>query len=121
MHGGITKNVTMKEYLWKTALGETKKFSEIDHQHLSNILWFREILTGANFCNCEVQRTLNSELRKRFDGKRLPWKPLPIPNEIGWIREAAYINQKGEIIGTMKTPSHYGKVIGSIAHIEKLN
>ena len=111
----------MKEYLWKTALGETKKFSEIDHQHLSNILWFREILTGANFCNCEVQRTLNSELRKRFNGKRLPWKPLPIPNEIGWIREAAYINQKGEIIGTMKTPSHYGKVIGSIAHIEKLN
>lgn len=41
--------------------------------------------------------------------------------EIEWIRESAYINQKGEIIGTMKTPSYYGKVIGSIVHIEKLN
>jgi hypothetical protein len=111
----------MRELQWTTYSGEVKKFSEIDHQHLSNILWFREILTGANFCNCEVQRALNSELRKRFAGKRLPWKPLPIENEIDWIREAAYINQRGEIIGTMKTPSHYGKVIGSIAHIEKLN
>ena len=117
---GITKNKIMRELQWTTYSGDVKKFSEIDHQHLSNILWFREILTGANLCNCEVQRALNSEL-KRFDGKRLPWKPLPIENEIGWIREAAYINQRGEIIGTMKTPSHYGKVIGSIAHIEKLN
>lgn len=111
---------TGKELTWTTYHGETKRFSQIDHQHLSNILWFREILTGANLCNCEVQRALNSELKK-FGGNRLPWKPLPIPQEIEWIRGAAYINQKGEIIGTMKTPSHYGKVIGSVAHIEKLN
>lgn len=118
---GITKIITMRDYTWTTAQGERIKFSALDHQHLSNILWFREILSGANLCNCEVQRLLNSELKRRFKGERLLWKPLPIPNEIEWIRGAAYINQRGEIIGTMKTPSHYGKVIGTITHIEKLN
>lgn len=111
----------MKELEWRNALGETRRFSEISHQHLSNILWFREIINQRNLCNCQVQRRLHEELKMRYDGNRLPWKPLPIPMEIEWIRESAYINQKGEIIGTMKTPSYYGKVIGSIVHIEKLN
>lgn len=29
---------------WQTTLGEVKKISELDHQHLSNILWFNEVL-----------------------------------------------------------------------------
>jgi hypothetical protein len=108
-----------KEWEWKTALGEIKKFSELDHQHLSNILWFREIMNHKNLSNCMVQRELQRELEKRFNGVRLPWKPLPVSNEIHWIKQETHIRPNGDILGNVNTPDFCGDVIGSISHIEK--
>ncbi len=97
--------------IWTTALGEKKKFSEIDHQHLSNILWFQEVFNNATRYNNDAFYLLNIELYKRFEGNRLQWKPLPIPHEIKWLRDLGKISSDGDII-------HGGHVIGSITHIE---
>lgn len=104
-------------YYWTSALGEKKLFSEIDHQHLSNILWFNEVFDNRNRTryNEEVQFLLELELSKRFSGKydlgiRLSWKPLPIPNEIRWIKKITLIDSSGNIY-------YKGSCIGSISHI----
>ena len=76
--------LSRREWKWQSALGEIKMISEIDHQHLSNIIWFREIFNNKNKVNCDVQIELVRELQRRFDGVRLPWKPLPVPNEISF-------------------------------------
>jgi hypothetical protein len=105
---------------WQTALGEVKKFSELDHQHLSNILWFNEVLNGWTRKD-KVQIELEFELMKRFNGVRLLWKPLPLPScrnlqdqtEIYWIKKFASIDKQGRIIWKEN-------VIGDISHIWNL-
>jgi hypothetical protein len=49
-------------------------------------------------------------LTRRFDGIRLEWRPLPIPNEIETIREMGLINENGDIV-------FKGNKIGTINHI----
>jgi hypothetical protein len=71
---------------WTTTLGKRKKFDKIGHQHLSNILWFKEVFNKANSCNDRAYRQLWLELHNRYAGKRLLWKPLPIPTEIETLK-----------------------------------
>lgn len=96
--------------VWTTALGEQKLFSEIDHQHLSNILWFNEVLNGWNKYNSESYFSLDLELHKRFRGVKLEWKPLPIPHEIEFLKNLGLIDSNNDII-------FQGKKIGTIKHI----
>ncbi len=108
--------VKEKEHTWTTALGEKKKFSELDHQHLSNILWFLEVFNGWNRYNSDVFFLLGLELAGRFPGKtgngeRLEWRPLPIPHEISWIKSTCRVSDNGDIYWK-------GEVIGSLSHIE---
>jgi len=49
-------------------------------------------------------------LTRRFNGLRLEWKPLPIPNEIETLRKMGLINSNGDII-------FKGCKIGTINHI----
>ncbi len=102
---------TSKELVWTTALGKKKKISEIDQQHLSNILWFCEIFWNWNRYNSDTMFMIGLELAKRFpgetkNGERLEWRPLPIPNEIAWIKKTCTIKdgdiyRKSERIGTL--------------------
>ncbi len=97
---------------WKSVVGNKKRFDRIGHQHLSNILWFKEVFNHSNETNDRAFRELSYELRTRYDGKRKKWKPLPIPNEISWIKEVCQIDEnlsiifKGKVIGTLKHISH---------------
>lgn len=105
-----------KELTWTSALGERKKLSELDHQHLSNILWFNEIMHKWNRFNSGIQYHLEVELQKRFPGKydkglRLEWKPLPIPEEVSFIKERTIVDPAGRIW-------YKGECIGSLSHIE---
>lgn len=115
--------------IWTTGLGEKKKFTEIDQQHLSNILWFNEFFCNRNRYNDTVIFELGLELHRRFDkgnldsklepvSPRLPWKPLPIPNEIRDLKLAGAIDSDGNIIGNRWNLLFEGKIIGSINHIE---
>jgi hypothetical protein len=95
---------------WTTALGRRKRFDRIGHQHLSNILWFKEVFNNATSSNDGAYRDLQKQLDYRFGGKRKPWKPLPIPNEIDCLR------QMGKIDGDNIV--HNGHIIGTIKHIK---
>jgi hypothetical protein len=105
------------EKKWQTALGEVKKISELDHQHLSNILWFNEVLNGYT-SEDSVQNELEHELMKRFNGLRLLWGPLPLPacrnlqdrSEIDWIKRFASIDKQGRIFWKER-------LIGDISHM----
>ena len=102
-----------KEYKWTNALGETKKFSELDHQHLSNIIWFYEVFFDCNQYNFGLYLA-NLELHKRFNNKKLDWKPLPISNEVNWIKNSFDVDLNGNIW-------HKNECIGSLSHIENWN
>lgn len=94
---------------WTTALGKRRKFDKIGHQHLSNILWFKEVFNKANSNNDRAYRELWLELYNRYDGIRKPWKPLPIPTEIETLKSMGLIIDNDIIF--------QGKKIGSIKHI----
>lgn len=98
------------ENIWTTAFGNKINFSEIDHQHLSNILWFNEVFNNHNRYNNEAHFLLGLELEKRFKGERLKWVPLPVPNELRAMKEMRLLNNKGEI-------KFKGETIGSVRHI----
>jgi hypothetical protein len=95
---------------WTTALGKRRKFDKIGHQHLSNILWFKEVFNKANSNNDRAYRELWLELHNRYAGKRLLWKPLPIPTEIETLKSMGLIINNDIIF--------QGKKIGSIKHIQ---
>ena len=72
-----------EELVWTTFDGRKIKLSELEHQHLSNILWFNEVFNLRNRYNNQVHFELGLELERRFKGVRLPWKPLPIQYQQG--------------------------------------
>jgi hypothetical protein len=95
---------------WTTALGKRRKFDKIGHQHLSNILWFKEVFNNANLDNDRAYRELQVELYNRYAGKRLLWKPLPIPTEIETLKAMGLIINNDIVFQCKK--------IGSIKHIK---
>jgi len=95
---------------WTTALGKRRNFNKIGHQHLSNILWFKEVFNKANSCNDLAYRQLQLEIHNRYAGKRLLWKPLPIPMEIETLKSMGLIINNDIVF--------QGKKIGSIKHIK---
>ena len=107
------------ELTWCTALGKKIKFSELEHQHLSNILWFNEVFNHYTRYNNDPQFLLGLELENRFQGKRLEWKPLPILDEIKELYQMGLITPSGDIIGNSGCNLMEGKKIGSITHLEQ--
>jgi hypothetical protein len=96
-----------------------QKFSELDDQHLSNILWFNEVFNGYTRYNSEVYFLLGLELAKRKI-ERLPWRPLPVLREIQTLKKMKMINVSGSIIkgGPYSGNKFDHQVIGSVTHIE---
>ena len=101
---------TQPEPVWTTALGERKRRGERDHQHLSNIIWFNRVFNGRTRTNCAVMASMADRLTDAFKGDLLPWRPLPIPREIGWLRNAGLLDTEGNIV-------FQGDIIGSVRHI----
>ena len=101
-----------KEQVWTTANGRRIPVSELSHQHISNILWFFEIMHNT------VHPTMELELVRRFDGERLLWRPLPISGEIAWLRTNGYIVGH-RIVNRIGLTKHI--LIGEIGHINEKN
>ncbi len=96
--------------IWKTINGIDISFSEIPHDHLSNILWFADIVALGLYSDTILEE-LNNELIK-YGGVRLPYIPLhTFSREIKYLKNSSKINTFGDIM-------HNGQRIGSIAHIE---
>lgn len=56
-----------KEMVWTSATGLKTNIANLNHQYLSNIIWFNEVFHGVNR-NDRVQFELLHELERRFDG-----------------------------------------------------
>ena len=106
-----------KELVWCNAFGEVTPISKIGHQHLSNILWYNEVLFGISRYNDTGHFQLGLELSKRFLDHRLEWKPLPIPGELKELQRQGLITTSGRILGNKNTPLFEGKIIGCLNHI----
>lgn len=106
-----------KQITWTSATGLKTKISDLDHQYLSNIIWFNEVFHGVNR-NDRVQFELSVELHRRFNGNRLPWKPLPVLEEVEYLRKMGFITDDGDIIGNKNTGFFEGEIIGNINHIK---
>lgn len=69
-----TFNAVFNEPIWTTFDGVTKKVSEIDHQHLSNIIHFMRFV-NPNYPK-HIKEMFKDEIDRRFDGTLLYWRPL---------------------------------------------
>lgn len=67
--------VVKKVPTWTTFEGVKKPISEIDHQHLSNIMYFIKYI-NPQFYDTRIRMMIGGEIDKRFDGKLLPYRPL---------------------------------------------
>jgi len=96
--------------IWNTATGRKIPFNDLDHQHLSNIIWFYELLHNYEF------KEMRDLLNQRFDGVLLDFKPLPIPNELRALHLKGMLTNNGLIIKRIGFNKY--AVVGSVTHIE---
>ena len=94
-----------EEPTWVTGTGKRIPLSEIDHQHLSNILWYYKLLVG-----CEPHKRIMQLYREKFACIQLSFKPLPIPHELYDLHKKGYLKDDGRIV-------YNNGIIGDVLHI----
>lgn len=94
---------------WRTADGRDISLDEMTHQHASNIIWFYDIFLKVD--HKVIRRLIN----EKFNGVVLPFKPLPIPNELSDMYKLGLITSNGDIIKKISWNKFY--IIGSVTHI----
>lgn len=103
-----------KEKTWTTADGKDIPFSKLWHQHLSNIIWFSRLVNGIDILRAVPE--LKARVDSEFSSVILPWKPLPVPHELLWIRQSksCTVDRDGNIWATDRDTIEYA---GSVSHI----
>ncbi len=95
-----------EESQWTTFYGRTIKVVELSHQHLSNILWYFDLVLEMG----DVL-PIRTELEKRFGGIQLPYHPnLAHKSEIDILVIKGYTKNeleapiiiKGKWVGSLK-------------------
>jgi hypothetical protein len=102
--------------VWVSFDKKVRWLYELDQQHLSNILWFMEILGDASFYRTSHE-VVTEELKRRF-GKRSEYRPHPIPGEIQGLVNQGLVTVNGNIYGNSSTTFEDGKIVGSLDHIK---
>lgn len=92
---------------WTSAYGIKTPINELDHQHLSNIIWYGKVFNSFTKL---ITLALMDQIDERFNGVLLPWKPLPIPFEVSTLRGMRMIDENDNIV-------YNGEIIGDIKHI----
>ena len=94
---------------WQTAYGRLMPLQELSHQHLSNIMYYYELIVPSGHI---LHPRVNEELNKRFLGKRLPYRPLTI-----FRREISVLVSKGYTTGEPDANIIVdGKIIGQVQY-----
>lgn len=100
-----------REQNWTTADNNVIPFSNVTHQHWSNIYWyhliFQRLPKMRTFPMSRIVASAKKEIDQRFNGKILEWRPI-YSYEIVWLSELGML--KG---GTAITDID-GKKIGNI-------
>ena len=93
--------------VWQTHYGTQINITALSHQHLSNILWYWQLIVKES-APMEIQ----DELEIRFGGIKLPYRPLiSFTSEINVLFAYGYITNKlnSDIIVD-------GKWVGQVAY-----
>jgi hypothetical protein len=85
---------TLREHKWQTADNQVIPFSEMTHQHWSNIYWyhliFQKIPRMPVYTMRETVELAKKEIEVRFKGIILPWKPV-FDYETIWLLQLGMI------------------------------
>ena len=77
---------------WRTFYGKTMKVTELSHQHISNILWYFELVLALDMNDIYLIR---KELNCRFGGIQLPYHPnLAFRSEIDELVRLGYTSHE---------------------------
>ncbi len=96
-----------KEKIWGTFYGRVMKVSELSHQHLSNILYYFELILET-----DQPFHIRHEINVRFGGIQLPYKPL-----ISFKEEINELVRKGYTTGEINAPIKVrGQWVGEISY-----
>jgi len=90
---------------WTTVENKLIPFSDMTHQHWSNIYWYHLIFKGFKGMN-SLKMHLTSEfakteIGKRFDGEILEWKPV-YSYEVEWLRQLGLLSDNYDIFDNTK-------------------
>lgn len=102
----------MSTSLWRTADNKLIPFSEITHQHWSNIYWYHLIFQmkpgmPASIMKNTVLMALE-HIEEKFDGVILPWEPI-FEFEVSWLSQLRLLRNEKDIF------DFYGIKIGTIS------
>jgi hypothetical protein len=76
--------------VWRTFYNHDIFISELSHQHLSNILWYYELINVG-----PVSPLIQTEIDNRFGGIRLPYYPLhSFRYEVNFLYNRGYISDR---------------------------
>lgn len=94
---------------WTTFQGKIVSYNTIDHQHLSNTIWYWKILHDLDVSDAV------KVLSDRFNGQLLPYRPhVDFEYEIDMLRDKGFLHStfsprvtniiyKGHVIGEIRT------------------
>ena len=106
---------THVEKNWLTANDKLIPFSEVTHQHWSNIYWYHLIFQRLSGFSIYGRKRMQSttdlalkEIKKRFEGKILKWRPVydfefSRLRELGMLTSGTAIMDNGKKIGNILT------------------
>lgn len=91
-----------------TYRGRIVKLSEMDHQHLSNWIWYSKLVLELED-DSETMQPFRDELKRRFNSIVLPYKPKrDFHYEIANLALKGYLTHNEKIVVD-------GKVVGQVA------
>ncbi len=81
---------------WGSFNGKTHTLETMDHQHLSNIIWYYKLLVGQSSKRERILKLIMGEIENRFEGVVLPYRPMDnFKTEIEALRSYGYIKDNG--------------------------
>lgn len=98
---------------WTTADNQVIPFTDITHQHWSNIYWYHMVFQRMpRFSNNNMVKTVElarDQIDKKFGGKILAWKPI-------FDFEAVWLNKLNMLVKNKSIKDYNGRKIGTIKH-----
>lgn len=79
---------------WTTFQGKKVSTETVDHQHLSNCIWFIEVFWIDSPMAQAHRQELMQAIKDRFNGQLLPYRPhIDFKEEIYRLREYGYLGK----------------------------
>ena len=95
-------------------------FTEIDHQHLSNIYWFNKILNGIDLMQTDAvfKSFLQKRIQNEFNGEIIPYQPKSsFTSEINELDRRGLLSWREEDGVRVADICYDGHVVGKACYL----